>query len=251
MIFNLYQSRYIFFLLFAISGFTGLVYESIWSHYLKLFLGHASYAQALVLIIFMGGMAWGAWLASHWAKKWTNLLIIYALVEGIIGLFGLGFHTLFQFTLSISYNNIIPALGSPAFVHLYKWTVATLLILPQSILLGMTFPLMSNGIIRRFREMPGNSISLLYFTNSLGAAIGILFSGFYLIKTVGLPGTIMVAGILNILLAIVVYGLAKKHSYKFARIIPVTAPGWHRLFMKLPGYACLTWSLVPVPIHLN
>ena len=47
------------FLLFTISGFAGLIYESIWSHYLKLFLGHAAYAQTLVLAIFMGGMARG------------------------------------------------------------------------------------------------------------------------------------------------------------------------------------------------
>jgi len=35
------------FALFAASGFAGLVYESIWTHYLKLFLGHAAYAQTL------------------------------------------------------------------------------------------------------------------------------------------------------------------------------------------------------------
>ena len=51
----------IFYFLFAVSGFSGLIYESIWTHYLKLFLGHAAYAQSLVLIIFMGGMALGAW----------------------------------------------------------------------------------------------------------------------------------------------------------------------------------------------
>ena len=43
--------------IFFLSGFCGLIYESIWSHYLKLFLGHAAYAQTLVLAIFMGGMA--------------------------------------------------------------------------------------------------------------------------------------------------------------------------------------------------
>jgi len=59
------QSRkYSFFLLFVLSGFSGLIYESIWSHYLKLFLGHAAYAQTLVLAIFMGGMAIGAWLSG-------------------------------------------------------------------------------------------------------------------------------------------------------------------------------------------
>ena len=42
--------RSLYFMIFAISGFSGLIYESIWSHYLKLFLGHAAYAQSLVLI---------------------------------------------------------------------------------------------------------------------------------------------------------------------------------------------------------
>ena len=58
-----------FFVLFAVSGFSGLIYESIWTHYIKLFLGHAAYAQTLVLAIFMGGMAIGAWLASRLSDR--------------------------------------------------------------------------------------------------------------------------------------------------------------------------------------
>src|SRR5256886_17503196 len=84
--------RSVFFLLFTVSGFAGLVYESIWSHYLKLFLGHAAYAQTLVLALFMGGMAIGSWFCSRWSGGWGNLLRGYALAEGLIGLAGLGFH---------------------------------------------------------------------------------------------------------------------------------------------------------------
>ena len=68
--------------LFAVSGFCGLIYESIWSHYLKLFLGHAAYAQTLVLGLFMGGMAIGSWLCSRRSARWKNLLRGYALAEG-------------------------------------------------------------------------------------------------------------------------------------------------------------------------
>ena len=67
------------YLIFGLSGFTGIIYESVWSHYLKLFLGHAAYAQALVLIIFMGGMALGAWIISRMGHRSENLLIWYAL----------------------------------------------------------------------------------------------------------------------------------------------------------------------------
>ncbi len=45
---------------------------------------------------------------------------------------------------------------------------------------------------------------MLYFTNSIGAALGVMVSGFVLIGLVGLPGTIMTAGLLNLLLALVV-----------------------------------------------
>ena len=46
------------------------------------------------------------------------------------------------------------ALASPTLVQLYKWSFAALLMLPQSVLLGMTFPLMANGVIRRFPATP-------------------------------------------------------------------------------------------------
>ncbi len=54
----------------------------------------------------------------------------------------------------------------------------------------MTFPLMSAGIIRRYADTPGETLAMLYFTNSLGAAVGVLASGFVLIAAVGLPGTL-------------------------------------------------------------
>ena len=97
------------------------------------------------------------------------------------------------------------------------------LILPQSILLGMTFPLMSGGILRRWPNTPGRSLAMLYFTNSIGGAIGVLVSGFYLINAFGLPGTIMTAGLINILLALVVWLLT--HDQPVASPIAAAASG--------------------------
>jgi len=75
-----------------------------------------------------------------------------------------------------------------------KWALAGLLILPQSILLGATFPLMSAGALRRVPGSPGRTLSLLYFSNSLGAAAGVLIAGFVLFDLAGLPGTLAAAG---------------------------------------------------------
>lgn len=200
------------FIIFMMSGFSGLIYESIWSHYLKLFLGHAAYAQTLVLAIFMGGMALGSWLCSKFTLKWKNLLLLYAVAEAVIGVFAIIFHESFNAIVSGSYNTIFPALGTPLSINTYKWVVSALMILPQSILLGMTFPLMSAGIIRRFPATPGASIALLYFCNSLGAAVGVLASGFVMIKHLGLPGTVFTAGLINIALALLVYLMAGKRQ---------------------------------------
>lgn len=228
-----------FYALFMLSGFAGLIYESIWSHYLKLFLGHAAYAQTLVLAIFMGGMALGSWLCSRYSARWRNLLVGYAVAEAVIGACALAFHRVYAEATGIAYDNVMPALGSPLAASAFKWALSTVLILPQSVLLGMTFPLMSAGLIRGYPDRSGGTIAMLYFTNSLGAAAGVLASGFFLIARVGLPGTILTAGILNILLAAVVWLLAKDMA--FAPPAPRSAAGaGARGYGPMLGVAALT-----------
>ncbi len=197
--------RTLYFIIFVLSGFAGLIYESIWSHYLKLFLGHAAYAQSLVLSIFMGGMALGAWLSSRYSTRFRTPLLMYAIVEGIVGVIALIFHEAFVTIIDTMHNSVLPALENRSFAHMLKWSVAALIITPQSILLGMTFPLMTSGILRKFPDTSGSSIAMLYFCNSIGAAIGVLASGFYFIKAFGLPGTILTSGLINISLAIIVW----------------------------------------------
>jgi spermidine synthase len=189
------------FLIFTASGFAGLIYQSIWSHYLKLFLGHAAYAQTLVLAIFMGGMALGAWLASRISVRWRDLLLAYAVIEALIGVASLAFHDVFIAATTFALDHAIPALAEPAAIQAFKWSLAALLILPQSILLGMTFPLVTGGVLRLRPQHSGYAIAMLYFTNSLGAGIGVLASAFYFIGTVGLPGTLIAAAVLNLAVA--------------------------------------------------
>jgi predicted membrane-bound spermidine synthase len=227
--------------IFVVSGFTGLIYESIWSHYLKLFLGHAAYAQSLVLAIFMGGMAVGSWVVAHYSLRIRRLLLAYAMVEALIGVLGLGFHSIFIAASDFSFAAAIPALPSAGWIQAYKWSLGAALILPQSVLLGMTFPLISGGIIRRWPDRPGETLATLYFTNSLGAAVGVLVSGFLLIDAVGLPGTIRVAGLLNVALAVVIWALvrakAEPHPQTVAAAVRLRRDSWARW---LTIAACLT-----------
>jgi len=201
----------IFLFLFALSGAAGLIYESLWTHYLKLILGHAAYAQLLVLVIFMGGMSLGSWLVGKYTEKIKNLLMIYALVEGIIGIAALVFHYTFIEIQTLLYQIILPTFKSPMAIKIVLWVVSSQLILIQTLLLGATFPLMAGSMIRRLQKPPEESISILYFVNCFGGFIGILLSGFVLVKQFGLPGTSFFAGILNLLIAVIFFILAKKY----------------------------------------
>ncbi len=200
------------FLLFFLSGISGLIYESIWSRYIRQFVGSAATAQVLVLSLFMGGMALGALLASRWLSRVRRPVRAYGLIEGGIGLYALAFPWLSGLVMRVCYDDIFPALGGGPAVGAIKWTMAGLLILPPCVLLGMTFPLMSAGILRRDRERSGEILSFLYFTNSIGAALGALLSGFVLVGAFGLPGTLACAAALNIFIALVALAQRGEHA---------------------------------------
>ncbi len=203
------RARALLFALFAVSGFTGLIYESLWTQYLKLFLGHAAYAQALVLAIFMGGLALGSWICSRASSGWRNLLLGYAVTEAAVGACAIAFHPIFVRATGFAYDAVLPQL-TPATAAAFRWVLSAALILPQTILLGMTFPLMVAGFVRSSPATPGRSVALLYFTNSIGAAVGVLVSGFVLLDRLGLPGTMTLAGALNVLLAAAAWQLSRR-----------------------------------------
>ena len=221
--------------LFVASGFAGLIYQAIWSHYLGLSLGHAAYAQTLVLGIFMGGMAIGAWLVSRRGAGWRRLIAAYAVVEVIIGLAGLAFHPFFLAYTGFSQESVYPALESVTAVRAWQWGTAALLIAPQSILLGMTFPLMSGGYLRVAPKADGEILGGLYFTNSIGAAFGALFATFVLLPWVGMPGAVVVAGLVNLVVGLLAWVVSRRADAQ-----PEAPPG------SVPGPAAARAVASPV-----
>ena len=125
------RSRHLF-LLFFLSGISGLVYESLWSRYLKLFVGSAATAQILVLALFMGGMSLGSLLAGRQSARVERPVLAYGLVEGLIGLYALAFPYLYAGVTRLCYDSLFPAVGG-AGVPFVKWTAAALLIAPSCV----------------------------------------------------------------------------------------------------------------------
>ncbi|MGD9201973.1 MAG: spermine synthase [Chitinispirillia bacterium] len=193
------------FLLFAVSGFSGLIYEAIWARYLKLFLGHSSYGQILTLCIYMGGLGAGSFIAGKNLHRIKNLLLAYSVCELCIGIGGFIYHPVYVFTTRHLFNSGLILENTPVFSSFLKTGLAVIITFPMSILLGMTFPFITAGLMRLKHGIPEEVIPSVYFSNSIGAAIGILCTSFYFIPNLGTYGSLLVAGTLNILLASVFY----------------------------------------------
>ncbi|MBN4079537.1 hypothetical protein JYT26_02740, partial [Beggiatoa alba] len=208
-------SLFAIYTLFALSGFVALIYEGIWARYLKLFLGHSSYGQILTLCIFMGGIGIGALLAARYTRTIKNPFLVYALIELLIGLGGFFYHDLYVLSTEIFYENIAGL--TPLSAELTKIIIAVTITGPMAILLGATFPLLAVAMIRISRDGGLSAFPLLYFTNSIGAAIGILLASYILIPQLGTEGSLHLAAQGNIAIALGFFFIGKNLQAELAQ----------------------------------
>lgn len=198
--------RLFIYLFFCLSGAVALVYESLWSRYLKLFLGHSSYGQIITLITFMGGLGLGSFLAARYLGRVKRPFLAYARVELVAAVFGFLFHpayvalTEWFFRHAASLQEVGPWMANSVQIGL-----CLLLTLPFATLLGMTFPLLASGMIRAFPDGGRQSLPTLYFTNSLGGAAGILLASYWLVSQFGTQGALFIASLGNAIVAVGFY----------------------------------------------
>lgn len=206
--------------IFFVSGFAGLIYEGTWARYLKMFLGHSSYGQILTISIYMGGLGIGSFLAAKLSPKIKSLFLAYVVIEVLIGLSGFAYHSVFYFITEWFYETSLTANLEPLTINIIKISLGVVITIPSAILLGMTFPFMANALVRNENDSGKSSISMLYFTNSLGAAIGILFTSYIFISNFGTDGTLYLAATLNLVIASSVIILGSYYNISKTENIP-------------------------------
>src|SRR5437879_11070975 len=81
-----FNVKSVLYLIFFLSGASGLVYEVIWVRLTGLVFGNTSQAISTVLGAFMAGLALGRWKLGQKADHAENTLRMYGLLEIGIGL---------------------------------------------------------------------------------------------------------------------------------------------------------------------
>jgi spermidine synthase len=180
-----------------LSGAAALVYQVVWIRQLTLVFGSTLGAVATVLGVFMAGLGLGGFLSARVIdKKRTSALPrIYASLELGLGVFAVSFPLLIA-----AASPLYRAAPSP----IVRVTVAAVLLLLPTTLMGATLPTLTALQERGASKGVGRSAGVLYAANTLGAVAGSLLGALVLLPSIGMKFTTLGAAGLNALAAAVV-----------------------------------------------
>jgi len=197
---------------FLVSGTTGLVYEVAWARCFGTVFGNTVFAASTVLTSFMLGMAIGSYLFGRYADTAARPLRLYAVLELGIGLYALVFPLILRLTdvfYIFFYRRLAPSFH---LLSIVRFLLSTVILLPPTVLMGGTLPVLVAFWIRRGSTPSRRTVSLLYAVNSFGAAFGCFLAGYVLLRRLGIASTIYTVAAANIAISLVAMALSVVHS---------------------------------------
>ncbi len=210
---NLSQfTRCVVFLLFLLSGFSGLVYQVVWVRMAFASFGIIIQVLSVVLSVFMLGLSLGAWAGGRSVnflvrKTGCSALWLYAGTELLIGVGAFAVPALF----AIGQKLLLSAGEADSTRYLFLSALALgVAILPWCIFMGASFPFVM-AFVRQEENRNTESFSFLYVANVLGAMTGTLLSAVMLVELLGLRHTLWVAAASNFTVATIAALLASRN----------------------------------------
>jgi spermidine synthase len=191
--------------LFVLSGVAALIYEIVWFQLLELVIGSSAISLGVLLATYMGGMCVGSILLPRLTRlRGIGPIRLYAYLElgiGVGGLFVLGVVPLV--------SGVYSAIGGHGpFAIFVRALLSAICLLPPTILMGATLPAAS-----RFAESTPNGVAwigFLYGGNTIGAVVGSVLAGFYLLRVHDLTIATLAAMAINAAVAVIGLALARR-----------------------------------------
>jgi spermidine synthase len=188
-------------ILVAASGCAALIYEVVWYQLLPLAIGSTSVSLGILLAAFMGGLCIGSlWLPRVLPER--HPLQIYAALELGIGVCAI----LVQFGLPFLNRIYITGAEHGLPGMLLRATLAGICLLPPTILMGASFPVIIRWVERSRARV--NWWGFFYGGNTAGAVFGCLLAGFYLLRIYDMATATYVAAAINLFVAAASLALA-------------------------------------------
>ena len=174
--------------LILIEGSLAFALEVAWTRYFGVVLGSSTYSFALVLAVFLSGIALGsAWLSRSEGTVGRPLLF-FGWTQLLGGLLVLAPLALYPRAPWLFVN--LGALFSDHPLAFFLYTAGQLLVcalvmLPPTILFGMALPLLVKGLAHDLRRL-GSDTGRVYAWNTWGNVAGALLAGLVLLPLLGM-----------------------------------------------------------------
>ena len=179
----------------ALTGFAALGYEVLWSRLLVFKLKTTNYAFAIMLTTFLLGIGLGSGLlaAVESRRKISNYPRLFGWLEGAIGLLGIG--TIYLFGQLDQFFGTWATNGSARTAE--QLLLASSIMLIPALLMGASFPVLIR-IHAQHQQRIGATVGNIYASNTLGAVLGALITGFLLVRLLGTQHSLILMGLLNL-----------------------------------------------------
>lgn len=218
----------------AISGFTALGYQVLWTRALEQFTHNSTYAYSAILATFLLGIAVGSAVAAPLVDRLKRPLLGLGVVELVISASVLAALLLYANLDRITpvLADAIGGLGSWGRVVILIFSQASGVLLATTFLFGMTFPFVARIVVDRLDSV-GERIATAYTANTAGSIFGSVVIGFAVLPVLGMQGTFLALAALNAIVGLV---LAWRAAEGTGRVVALVAVG---------GLAVIATAIVP------
>jgi spermidine synthase len=214
---NVVSTRWIMLIYFC-SGLCSLIDEVVWVRLLKLTLGNTAYASTIVVSVFMGGLALGAFIMGRYADKIRRRLRLYAFLEICAAISALSLPWILKLADGIYRWLFQKYQPSTTTLLLIQIIVSAGILLVPTMVMGSTLPLLGR-YITSIQKRVGHLVGRLYAINTFGASLGCFLAGFILIRTFGVMETLYIAAGLNFFVAFGGWILSRSYDISNERTI--------------------------------
>src|SRR5437016_159247 len=194
---NKFHWKSILYVIFFLSGATGLVYEVIWVRLTGLVFGNTSHAISTVLGAFMAGLALGSWKLGQRADRTENPLRMYGLLEIGIGISAAVVPLVFR-AVDTFYWAMAPSVSSiPGGAGFIRFGASFIILLTPTFFMGGTLPVLTRFFTDNVQEVE-RKVGVLYALNTFGAAAGSLLAALVFIPGLGNLRTTLIIASVNV-----------------------------------------------------
>jgi spermidine synthase len=188
-----------------------MVYQQVWARLLSLVIGSSVHAVAVILALFLLGLAAGSAVYSRRTVLVPGQALNLAVVHCAVALWGVATIRLAdQLPAAFVVGLSLTGISVPSVVAV-QVAVAGALVVPPTFFMGMTFPATLRLVEQGRGDLgTGRAVGWTYWGNTVGAIAGSFVGGFVVLPALGAQGAMVACTLASLVLAAGYSGLGAR-----------------------------------------